>query len=82
MVIVEQLRAARVALRWSIKDLSTLSNVSVRTIKMVEAQDGSPQCRLNTLEKLVATFEAAGVEFIGTPDDGPGVRFRAQQPKP
>lgn len=24
---------------------------------------------------LKATLEAAGVEFIGTPDDGPGIRI-------
>ena len=23
-----------------------------------------------------ATLEAAGIEFVGTPDDGPGIRLR------
>lgn len=24
-----------------------------------------------------AALEAAGIEFVGTPDDGPGIRLRA-----
>lgn len=81
MVVVEQLRSARSALRWSIKDLANMSNVSVRTIKMIEADDGDPKCREGTLKKLVSALEAAGIEFIGTPDDGPGIRIRTARPK-
>jgi transcriptional regulator with XRE-family HTH domain len=82
MIIVEQLRAARAALRWSIENLSETSNVSVRTIKMVEASDGVPRCKAGTLRKLIIAYEAAGIEFIGTPEDGPGVRIRPAPPKP
>lgn len=82
MVIVQQLRSARAALRWSIDDLSAASSVSVRTIKMVEAHDGAPQCKPATLEKLIGTFEVSGIEFIGTPEDGPGIRIRIAHTKP
>ena len=76
MIIVEQLRSARTALRWSIEELANRSSVSVRTIKMVEASDGIPQCKTATMEKLVSALQAAGIEFIGSPDDGPGIRIR------
>ena len=76
MIIVQQLRSARAGLRWSIEELAQLSQVSIRTIKMVEADDGDPQCRPSTLKKLVDTYEAAGIEFIGTPDNDPGIRIR------
>jgi hypothetical protein len=34
--------------------------------------------RLQTLIDLKCVFEDAGIEFIGTPDNGPGVRFRSK----
>ena len=34
--------------------------------------------RTNTLFDVVKTLEAAGIEFIGSPDDGPGIRLRAK----
>ncbi|AZQ66743.1 transcriptional regulator [Silicimonas algicola] len=76
MVVVQQLRSARAVLRWSIQDLSSASTVSVRTIKTIEARDGPPQCRPGTVKKLVSAFESAGIDFIGTPEDRPGIRIR------
>jgi transcriptional regulator with XRE-family HTH domain len=72
-VTVEQLRSARAALRWSINELSEKAGVSSRTIKMVEANEGEPKCRPQTLDKLRVTLEAAGIEFIGTPDQAHGI---------
>lgn len=74
-ITVQQLRSARAALRWSVEVLSAEAGVSVRTIKMVEAVDGEPVCKPATSRKLIAAFEAAGIEFIGTPEDGPGIRL-------
>jgi ribosome-binding protein aMBF1 (putative translation factor) len=75
MITVQQIRAARAALKWSIEELSMKSDVSVRTIKTIEGADGTPSCRLATLKKLTASIEAAGIEFIGSPDDRPGIRI-------
>ena len=72
----EQVRAARAALNWSIERLSEQSGVSSRTIIRYEDVSGVPASRGGNLEKLVVALEAAGIEFIGTPDDGPGIRFR------
>ena len=72
-----QLRAARNGLGWSIEYLSECSNVSVRTIIRYEDAEGVPPNRSGTLAALIATLEIAGIEFIGTPDDGPGIRIRA-----
>ncbi len=38
----------------------------------LEAHDGVPPSRSSSLSAIEAAFEAAGIEFIGTPDDGPG----------
>jgi hypothetical protein len=36
---------------------------------------GIPQSRTQTLLEVKAAFEAAGIEFIATPDDSPGIRL-------
>lgn len=77
MVTIQQLRAARSALRWSIETLSKRSDVSVRTIKTIETSDTATIVKDVTIQKLKAALEAAGIEFIGTPTDRPGIRIGA-----
>ena len=45
----------------------------------LEALEGVPGAQAKTLETIQKTLEEAGVEFIGTPESGAGVRWR---PKP
>jgi transcriptional regulator with XRE-family HTH domain len=71
-----QIRSARGALRWSSEELASRSGVASRTIKRLEQADGVPPARAATLMDIQAALEAAGIEFIGTPNDGPGIRFR------
>jgi hypothetical protein len=44
------------------------------------ANDEIPPSNVETLKKLIKTFESLGIEFVGSPDDGPGVRLF--KPKP
>ena len=78
MISGAQVRAARALLDWSIKDLSERSNVSVPTIQRLERQHGLISSQPRTVIDLKKAIEEAGLEFIGTPDDGPGIRFRAK----
>ncbi|WP_458441625.1 helix-turn-helix domain-containing protein [Methylorubrum extorquens] len=71
-----QLRAARALLGWSQDRLSEASGVSLPTIKRLEPGEGSLQTRVDTLNKLQAALEAAGVLFIAENGEGPGVRLR------
>ena len=82
MVTGNQIRIARFALRWSVQRLSEKTGVPLRTVKRVEAEDSIPSTSASTVHTLQATLEAAGIEFIGTPEDGPGVRIRTSRPKP
>ena len=75
MIACVQIRCARNALRWSVAELAELSGVSTSTIKRIEASDGEPKSTKANLAALKQTFETAGIEFIGTPDDGPGIRI-------
>lgn len=70
-----QFRLARLALRLSVEQLSELSKVSTSTIKRIEASSGLPNCTEANSSMLSSTLEAAGIEFIGTPDDRPGIRI-------
>ena len=74
MVVSAQIRAARGALGWSAQELAERSGVSLRTILRIESIDGAPQGRVSTLMDIKAALEAAGIEFIGSPDDRPGIR--------
>ena len=70
-----QLRAARNALAWSLENLADISGVSIRTLIRYEAVDGIPASRGGNLATIISTLESAGIEFIGTPDDAPGIRI-------
>ncbi len=71
-----QIRSARFALRWSVDELASRSKVSTSTIKRIEAEDGRPSATAANAAALQVALEVAGIEFIGTPDDGPGIRIR------
>ena len=73
-----QLRAARNGLGWSIQQLAEFSGISVRTIIRYEDCKGVPASRSGNLETLMTNLESAGIEFIGTPEDGPGIRIHAK----
>ena len=79
MISGTQIRSARAALRWTIEELAKKSGLGLRTIKRFEAVDGVPPSRTQTLIEIKLAFEAAGIEFIGTPDDGPGIRVRLRK---
>ena len=71
-----QIRSARFALRWSVDELAIRSKVSTSTIKRIETENGPPSATAANMAALQVSLETAGIEFIGTPDDGPGIRVR------
>ena len=77
MLTSAQIRAARALLDWQMKQLAEASGVSAATIQRIERQSGVPNTQGRTLLDLKRAFEDAGVEFIGTPEDDPGVRLKS-----
>ncbi|WP_093165270.1 helix-turn-helix domain-containing protein [Aliiruegeria lutimaris] len=75
MLTGSQIRAARGALNWSVSELSRRSGVSGSTIKRVEASEGTPASTTANVNAIRSTLESAGIEFIGTPNDAPGIRI-------
>jgi hypothetical protein len=69
----EQMRAARMLLRWGQKDIAGASGISLPAIKRMETIPGALAAQSRTIEAIRGAFEKAGIEF--TNDDFPGVKF-------
>ena len=78
-VSIRQLKAARSPISWSQEELASAANVSLPTIKRLEAVDGPLGGRQTTADKIRAALQKAGVEFIDANGGGPGVRLRKRQ---
>jgi len=76
LITSAQIRSARTMLKITAADLALLSKVGISTIKRFELAEGVPTGNIKTMEALKLALENAGVEFIGSPDDRPGVRLR------
>jgi predicted transcriptional regulator len=75
-VSIRQIKAARALLGWSQDDLAKAAEVSIPTIKRLEAVDGLLGGRGETAERIISAIRSAGVEFIDENGGGQGVRLR------
>lgn len=76
MITSAQIRAARGMLNWSRKDLAEHSGLSFASMMRLESFVGVPSSNFKTLIAIQSAFEKAGIEFIGSPEEGAGVRWR------
>lgn len=77
MITGAQVRAGKALLDWSGSVLAERAGVAISTIRRVEACDGLlDSASIKVLQSLKGALENGGVEFIGTPDDRPGVRLK------
>jgi transcriptional regulator with XRE-family HTH domain len=81
MITAAQLRAARVLLGIDQRRLAELSGLSVPTIQRMEASETMVRGNVDSLVKLIAALDAAGIEMIDegavSHSQGRGVRLRA-----
>lgn len=63
-------------MKWSANDLAVAAGVGVATVRRFESAAGVPSGQVRIMESLRGALEAAGIEFIGSPDDRPGVRLK------
>ena len=75
MITGDQLKAARSVSGFSVQQLSDVTGLATMTIIRYEASSGVPKSRKGHLELLKSFFEAGGIEFVGAPDEGPGIRI-------
>jgi len=75
------MRASRALLGIDQRQLAELSGLSVPTIQRMEASDGVVRGNVDSLMKLVAALESAGIELIGegavSGAGGRGVRLKS-----
>ncbi len=76
LITTSQIRAARALVRWSATDLANKSGIGISTIKRLEVMSGVPSINISTMVAIQGALESAGIEFIGSPDDRPGVRLK------
>ena len=76
MITSAQIRAARGMLEWTRTDLAEKSGVGFSSMQRLESANGVPGAQFKTLEAIKGAFENAGIEFIGSPEEGAGVRWR------
>ena len=73
---IRQIKAARALMAWSQEQLAQEADVSLPTIKRLEANDGPLGGRSETGARIQSALQRAGVEFIDENGGGPGVRLR------
>ena len=80
MITAAQMRAARALVGLDQRQLAEASGLSVPTIQRMEASDGVIRGNVDSLMKLIAALDAAGVELIGegavSHGGGRGVRIK------
>jgi transcriptional regulator with XRE-family HTH domain len=80
MITASQLRAARALLGIDQRELAASAGLSLPTIQRMEASDGVIRGNVDSLMKLVAALDAAGIELISdnatSSGGGRGVRLK------
>jgi len=74
-ICASQIILARAALGLSIRELSVNTGISISSLKRYELANAVPSTTKGHLALLKSFFEARGIEFVGAPDEGPGIRI-------
>jgi transcriptional regulator with XRE-family HTH domain len=72
-----QVRMARAALNWSVRDLAKAAQIHRNTVTNIET--GRYAGDAATLAAIVGALKGAGVEFIDENGGGPGVRLKKKR---
>lgn len=84
MITAAQLRAARALIGIDQRELAAQAGLSLPTIQRMEASDGVIRGNVDSLMKLVAALDAAGIELIAentaSAGGGRGVRLKGPPP--
>jgi transcriptional regulator with XRE-family HTH domain len=80
MITAAQLRAARALLGIDQRQLADIAGLSVPTIQRMEASEEVIRGNVDSLMKLIAALNAAGIELIGegsiSSEGGRGIRLK------
>ena len=86
MITSGQLRAARALLGLGQKQLAELSGLSLPTIQRMEASEATIRGNVDSLMKLIAALDEAGIELLSegatSQSGGRGVRLKTRTVRP
>jgi transcriptional regulator with XRE-family HTH domain len=68
-----QLKMARAAVGWGVRELAEKAGVTANTVTRIE---NGADAKQSTMDRLQEALEIAGIEFIDENGGGPGVRLR------
>jgi len=73
-----QLKMARAAVGWGVRDLAKKAGVTANTVTRIE---NGADAKQSTIDRLRHALEVAGIEFIDENGGGLGVRLRKRRQK-
>ncbi len=79
MITSGQIKAARALLGMTATKLAELSGVAYTTVVRMESSEGIPSGQVKTLDSVQKVLEEAGIEFLGSPEEGAGVRWKIKK---
>jgi transcriptional regulator with XRE-family HTH domain len=68
-----QMRMARAALGWGVRELAEKAGITANTVTRIE---NGADAKQSTIDAMKSAFETAGIEFIPENGGGAGIRFR------
>ncbi len=85
MMTAMQMRAARALLGIDQRALAEAAGLSLPTIQRMEASEDVIRCNVDSLMKLIAALDEAGIELISpgatSSGGGRGVRLKSASPR-
>ena len=60
----------------TVAEMAKLAGIGFTTMVRLESADGVPAGNVKTLTAVKSAIEKAGIEFIGSPEEGAGVRWK------
>ena len=79
MINASQIRAARAVLGLTGQELADKCEISLKTLRRYESQEGVPVGNTKVLIAIKSFFESVGIEFTGDPLRNPGVILHLEE---
>ena len=79
MITSGQIKAARAMLGMTVAQMAQLAGIGFTTMVRLESADGVPAGNVKTLTAVKSAIEKSGIEFLGSPEEGAGVRWKIKK---
>ena len=76
MITSGQIKAGRALLGLTVSEFAKLAGIGFTTMVRLESANGVPNGNIKTFDAVQKAFDKAGIEFLGTPESGAGVRWK------